>query len=115
MIEIREVVNYESVSKMLNLLYSQNPHSFSPLFHPNLASGPPKITPFHFKITPNSVSISHPSPHYLLSLPIKWQVLVYPFLSMGLGVAGGWWVAYGESEQADGVLLEGDFVQQLLG
>ena len=58
MIEIREVVNYESVGKMLNLLYSQNPHSFSPLFHPNLASGLPKITPFHFKITPNSVSIS---------------------------------------------------------
>ena len=56
-----------------------------------------------------------PSPHYLLSLSLKRQVLVYPFLSVGLGVAGGWWVAYGEPEQADGVLLEGDFVQQLLG
>ena len=38
MIEICEVVNYEVVRKMLDLLYSQNPHSFSPLFHPNSAS-----------------------------------------------------------------------------
>lgn len=75
-IEIWEVVNYEVVRKMLNLLYSQNPYSFSPLFHPNSASNHPKITlfsphfslrsaqnhpislPFHPKITPNSVSIS---------------------------------------------------------
>ena len=52
MIEIREMVNYEVVRKMLNLLYSQNPHSFSPLFHPNSASNHPKITLFspHFSL-----------------------------------------------------------------
>ena len=33
-----EVINYEVVSKMLNLFSSQNPHSISPLFHPNSAS-----------------------------------------------------------------------------
>ena len=38
MIEMYEVINYEVVSKTLNLLYSQNPHSISPLFHPNSAS-----------------------------------------------------------------------------
>ena len=76
MIEIWEVVNYEVVRKMLNLLYSQNLHSISPFFHPNSASNHPKITlfsphfslrsaqnhpislPFHPQITPNSVSIS---------------------------------------------------------
>ena len=52
MIKIWEVVNYESVRKMLNLLYSQKPHSFSPLFHPNSASNHPKITLFspHFSL-----------------------------------------------------------------
>ena len=49
MIEIWEVVNYEVVSKMLNLLYSQKPHSFSPLFHPKSASNPSKIT-LHFAL-----------------------------------------------------------------
>ena len=38
MIEMYEVVNYEAVNKILNLLYSQNLHSISPLFHPNSAS-----------------------------------------------------------------------------
>ena len=55
MIEIWEVVNYESVSKMLNLLYSQNPHSFSPLFHPNSASNHPQ-----FSLTLSCVSLSSP-------------------------------------------------------
>jgi hypothetical protein len=45
-IEIWEVVNYEVVSKMLNLLYSQNPYSISLFFHPNSASNPPKIAQF---------------------------------------------------------------------
>ena len=58
MIEIWEVVNYEVVSKMLNLLYSQNPHSISPLFHPNSASNPPKITPFSPSFHPISPQIS---------------------------------------------------------
>ena len=49
MIEIWEVVNYEVVRKILNLLYSQNPYSFSPLFHPNSASNPSKIT-LHFTL-----------------------------------------------------------------
>ena len=53
-----EVVNYEVVRKMLNLLYSQNLHSISPFFHPNSASNHPISLPFHPKITPNSVSIS---------------------------------------------------------
>ena len=111
MIEMCEVINYKVVSKILNLLCSQNPHSFSPHFslrsvqnHPISLQNHPQFS-LHFT----------PSPHYLLSLSLKRQVLVYPFLSVGLGVAGGWWVAYGEPEQADGVLLEGDFVQQLLG
>ena len=52
MIEIWEVINYEAVRKMLNLLYSQNLHSFSPFFHPNSASNHPKITFFspHFSL-----------------------------------------------------------------
>ena len=64
MIEIWEVVNYESVSKMLNLLYSQNPHSFSPLFHPNSASNPPKIAQFHPLFTSIQPKITplHPTP-----------------------------------------------------
>ena len=42
MIEMYEVINYEVVSKMLNLLYSQNPHSFSPFFTPNQPQIHPK-------------------------------------------------------------------------
>ena len=47
-----EVINYEVVSKMLNLFSSQNPHSISPLFHPNSASNHPIITLFssHFSL-----------------------------------------------------------------
>ena len=63
MIEIWEVVNYESVSKMLNLLYSQNPHSFSPLFHPispQISLHFALITPqFSFNFT-HSLHQSHP-------------------------------------------------------
>lgn len=51
MIEIWEVVNYEVVRKILNLLYSQNLHSTSPFFHPNSASNPPPITPFSHQFT----------------------------------------------------------------
>ena len=57
MIEIWEVVNYESVSKMLNLLYSQNPHSFSPLFHPILASNHPQFS-IHFTLIPPKFSLT---------------------------------------------------------
>ena len=66
MIEIWEVVNYESVRKMLNLLYSQNPHSFSPLFHPNSASNHPQFSihftliPPQFSLTLSCVSLSSP-------------------------------------------------------
>ena len=67
MIEMYEVINYEVVSKMLNLLYSQNPHSFSPLFYPNSASNPSKITLHFALITPqfsfnftHSLHQSHP-------------------------------------------------------
>ena len=59
MIEIWEVVNYEEVSKIPNLLYSQNLHSFSPLFHPNSASNHPKITLFSPHSTPFSPQ-NHP-------------------------------------------------------
>ena len=72
-----EVINYEVVSKMLNLLYSQNPHSFSPLFYPNSASNPPNYPVFTpllpSKITPliqtppsawaGQFSIRHPIPN----------------------------------------------------
>jgi hypothetical protein len=59
-IKIWEVVNYEAVSKMLNLLSSQNPYSFHPFFtpiqpqiHPKSPRFHPLFTPFHLK----SVSI----------------------------------------------------------
>ena len=39
---LAKVVNYEAVSKMLNLFSSQNPHSISPRFHS-------LFNPFHLK------------------------------------------------------------------
>ena len=63
MIEMYEVINYEVVSKMLNLFSSQNPHSFSPLFYPNSASNPPKITPFPPSFHLNSAQNYPPSPN----------------------------------------------------
>ena len=66
MIEMYEVINYEVVSKMLNLLYSQKPHSISPLFYPNSASNPSKITPFSPSFHPISPQISL---HFALITP----------------------------------------------
>ncbi len=53
-----EVINYEVVSKILNLLYSQNLHSISPFFHPNSASNHPKNTPFPPSFQPISPQIT---------------------------------------------------------
>ena len=57
-IEICKVVNYEAVSKMLNLLYSQNPYSISLFFHPNSASNPPKIAQFYLNSASNPPPIT---------------------------------------------------------
>ena len=61
-----EVINYEVVSKILNLLYSQNPHSFSPLFHPISLQNHPQFSihftliPPQFSLTLSCVSLSSP-------------------------------------------------------
>lgn len=52
MIEIWEVVNYEVVSKMLNLLYSQNLHSISPQFGLKSTPNYPIFTPIYPQKSP---------------------------------------------------------------
>ena len=73
MIEMYEVINYEVVSKILNLLYSQNLHSFSPFFHPNSASNHPKITLFSPSFHLNSAQNHPPSPNS--AQRVGWSIL----------------------------------------
>ena len=63
MIEIWEVVIYEVVSKMLNLLYSQNPHSFHPFFTPFLPQFSLKSTQLPRFYTTFTIKNHPPSPN----------------------------------------------------
>ena len=77
MIKICKVVNYEEVSKILNLFSSQKPHSISPLFHPIS----PQIC-LHFALIPSQFSFNfthslhqshplHPSTGTILYIPLR--------------------------------------------